>query len=116
MGWHDAVLLQLVSEDCDQVFAEHFNDAEQFLIYSRQQDFDLDVCMGLCDTIETLNASTAETRSDMLSAQFDFKTKLQHFDALFPVRTMEKIKNLKYAVNNPNGSKNSSESSKINDA
>ncbi|QEU60570.1 hypothetical protein KDRO_D02590 [Kluyveromyces lactis] len=115
MGWHDSVSLQLVKEDCDRVFAEHFNDAEQFIVYSRQQDFDLDTLMELCDTIETLNGSTVETRNDMLSAQFDFRTKLENFEALPSFETVEKIMHHSYSSNSCSESKNSKESSKIND-
>lgn len=91
MVLHDFVSIQLVREDYDHVLEEYFSDKEQFIVYTRNQDYDLDTCMDMCDTVAILNENTTETRFDMLSAQYDFKMKLQNYEPLPSVEEVEQL-------------------------
>ncbi|AMD21139.1 HEL142Cp [Eremothecium sinecaudum] len=51
----DTVALELVGNDFPSVLEEYFSDKEQFLLFANEQDFDLDTCMTLCDTVGCLN-------------------------------------------------------------
>lgn len=73
----DAVAAQLAQSNFDEVMADHFNDEEHFIIYARNQDYDLDTCHLICDSVELLNQDTSERnieqRDDMAAADSDFK-------------------------------------------
>lgn len=78
---HDAVAVELVQADFDHVMAEHFKDSEQFIVYTKDQDYDLDTCLELCDSIELLNEEIFECRveeqSHVVLAESDFNDMLQ---------------------------------------
>lgn len=99
MFLHDSVSVELIKEDYDKILSDHFTDSEQYLIYSKHQDFDLNSCMELCDTVETLNQTITETRMDMLKVQFDFNSYLQQSQKLPSEKDTEHL----FAIEN-NGS------------
>lgn len=78
---HDAVAVELAQTDFDYVMAEHFSDREQFILYASEQDFDLDTCLEVCESIELLNQDILECRieerSHIALAESDFKEMLQ---------------------------------------
>lgn len=73
---HDAVAVELVHEDMDQVMAENFTDQEQFVLWVRDQDYDLDTCLELCDVVHFLNEDTSERETEescsLTEAEYDF--------------------------------------------
>lgn len=74
---NDAVAVELVLNDIDDAMADHFNDQEHFTIYANEQDYDLDTCLGLCDSVQLLNQDICERnmeeRIDIVAAGNDFK-------------------------------------------
>lgn len=85
---HDAVAVELVQADFDYVMADHFDDGEQFIVYANDQDFDLDTCCEICDSIEVLNQdlveSQVEDRSHVALAESDFNEMLQMEEPQMP--------------------------------
>lgn len=94
-----SVSVEFVRADTDSVLAEHFTDEEQFIKFSRDQDFDIETCLELCDTVEVLNGSIRETRMDMLSAQYDYLTQVQRYESLPSVERVEAMVHTKEETN-----------------
>ncbi|AGO09903.1 AaceriAAL088WAp [[Ashbya] aceris (nom. inval.)] len=51
----DILELDIVRNDIGPVLEEYFTDREQFVLYAQEQDYDIDTCMELCDTVRCLN-------------------------------------------------------------
>lgn len=77
---NDAVAVELVLNDIDDVMADHFTDQEHFTRYVNEQDYDLDTCLGLCDSVQLLNQDTCERDMeegiDIVAAGNDFEEML----------------------------------------
>lgn len=82
----DQIAVQLVNNDFDQVLAEHFSDKEQFLLFARDQDFDLDTCLELCDHVAYLNEDVSnnalEDRPEIVGANKDFELQIKEYSIL----------------------------------
>ncbi|KAM3163728.1 hypothetical protein ACU8KH_02202 [Lachancea thermotolerans] len=72
----DAVSVEMMGTDLDQTLSEHFTEAEQFWLYARDQDYDLDTCLELCDHVQLLNedilTNNVEQRPEIVRAELDF--------------------------------------------
>lgn len=73
---HDAVAVELVHEDIDQILPDNFTEQEQFVFWAKDQDYDLDTCFELCDIVQFFNEDTSERESEegwgMGAAESDF--------------------------------------------
>lgn len=77
----DHVSIQMMKSDFDETLEEHFTEVEQFWLYARDQDYDLDTCLDLCDHVQLLNEdilnNNFEERPEIIRAEVDF----HHFES-----------------------------------
>lgn len=73
---HDAVAVESMHEGMDQILADNFTEQEQFVFWARDQDYDLDTCLELCDVVQFFNEDTSEKEAEegwgMAAAESDF--------------------------------------------
>ncbi|SCV05823.1 LANO_0H15962g1_1 [Lachancea nothofagi CBS 11611] len=83
----DQVSIELLDSNFDQTLADYFSNLEQFWLNAKDQDFDLDTCMELCDHVALLNeeltAQNSEEKTEIARTELEFEH-VQKLDTATP--------------------------------